>query len=69
MGSQTQHEKILSSLSDSCSNNTNFIRASDRSQKKSQIRGVFWDKFTEKSADFAVISREFSRETSPKSNR
>ena len=27
------------------------------------------DKFAEKSADFAVISREFSGQTSPKSNR
>ena len=65
----TRKDSELPFRSDSCSNNKNFIRASARSQKKSQIRGVFRDKFVEKSANFAVISREFSGQTSPKSNQ
>ena len=37
--------------------------------RKSQFCGIFKDKFAEKSADFAVIPHEFSRQTTPKSNR
>ena len=34
--------------------------------RKSQISGDFRDKLAEKSANFAVISQEFSGQTSPK---
>ena len=34
--------------------------------KKVEFRGIFGDKFVEKTADFAGISREFSGQTSPK---
>ena len=44
-------------------------RASDRSRKKVKFRGIFGDKFAEKSADFAGISRKFSGQTSPKSSQ
>ena len=44
-----------------------IVRALDRSKVK--FRGIFRDKFVEKSADFAGISQEFWGQTSPKSNR
>ena len=37
--------------------------------RKSQILWDFMDKFAEKLADFTGISREFSGQTSPKSNQ
>ena len=37
--------------------------------KKVKFRGIFSDKFAEKSADFAGIWPEFSSRTSLKSNR
>ena len=42
-------------------------RASDNSrEKKNKFRGIFGDKFAEKTADFAGISREFSGQISRK---
>ena len=38
-------------------------------RKKVKFRGIFGDKIAEKSADFVGISREFSGQTWPESNR
>ena len=38
-------------------------------EEKVKFRGIFGDKFAEKSADLAGISREFLGQTSTKSNR
>ena len=46
-----------------------YTRASDRSRKKkSNFAGFLGPKLAEKLADFTEISREFSGQTSPKSN-
>ena len=44
------------------------VRASGRSRKKVKFRGIFRDKFAEKTVDFAGISREFSRPVSLKND-
>ena len=46
-----------------CKRGYYLVRASDRSWKKVKFRGIFRDKITEKSANFAGISQEFSGQT------
>ena len=48
---------------------SNNLRASDRSRRKKSSFAGFLERFAEKSADIAGISRKFSGLTSPKNNR
>ena len=47
---------------------TPLSRASGRSRIKVKFRRIFRDKFAEKTADFAGISRDFSRPVSLKND-
>ena len=60
----TFHDSFQFSMTLSIGSNSKLflitVRASDRSQKKVKFCGIFTDRFAEKLADFAKVSRKFS---------